>query len=392
MNNKDNKNNKTNNIHFIKAPFSSIKDANFEKSSEYVKEKYDYEIKEDLTKTTYSPVIRPALGYKLLYEYVKKHKLNNPKDIIVTIGGDQSLSVSTISAMNDLYKNLYVLWIDSYPDLHNILTSYEKSLNRMSLSSLLDLSEKIVDTPNKLNTNNVICLGLRDIDDFELESLNQNSITYFDMKRINKLGMKTVVDYVKEVIGNNPLHITFDLKAFDDKLVPSIYDKGKAEKKEKEKGLSVNDLDMICSSFRNNLVSIDVTEFSPSDNYKENHSTAEIARKCIIKCFDLKEKSLNIYNEDSYFLIYRPLSQKDPFADIGWYVLRGLDKENMNNILKHIPNDTIISIDVDGIDCLVTKTTINEQNNKEYYMAKTVNDVTLLPKEKLDMVFELINS
>ena len=377
--------------HFIKAPFSSIKDATFEKGPEYIKEKYDYEIKEALTKTTYTPVVRPGLGYNLLYKYIKEYKEKNPKDIVVTIGGDQSLSISTISAMNDTYKNLYVLWIDSYPDMHNILTSYDKSLNRMSLSSLLDLSEKVISPKNNLTSDQVICLGLNNADDFEYSSLDENSITYFDMKRIRKLGIKQVVNFIEEIIGDDPLHISFDLKAFDSELAPSIYDKGKAIDKNEQKGLNINDLDLICSTLNNNLVSIDITEFNPTKENKQNHCTAEVARKCIVKCLNLAEKSLNVYNEESYFLIYRPLSQKDPYADIGWYVLRGLDNITKNEIMKHISNDAIISIEVDGIDCLVTKTTIYEQQTKEYYAASTINDTTLLPKEKLDMVFELIN-
>ena len=66
----------------------------------------------------------------------------------------------------------------------------------------------------------------------------------------------------------------------------------------------------------------------------------------------------------------------------------------MNNI---IIDDNIINLVYDETDgyekeVMITTTSVNEQNEKSYYTAETINDVVLFPQEKVCMCFELVNS
>ena len=121
-----------------------------------------------------------------------------------------------------------------------------------------------------------------------------------------------------------------------------------------------------------------------------------MCRVIIKSIFNIKEKSLNIFTEDSRFLIYRPVEQIS-HDDIGWYIVKFLTIKERETFLKHlIDNVVTISIpDVEkGIDIevYVTSTSGQEQNQKSFYTAKNMSDYCLFPSEKISMIFELLNT
>ena len=136
---------------------------------------------------------------------------------------------------------------------------------------------------------------------------------------------------------------------------------------------------------------MDITEFNPyigtNDDVKK---TREIARKCLIEAFNINEKSINIFNEGSNFLIYRP-SLQSSIEDYGWYLMSDISADLKNTIMEKIDDDLIISVDIDDMVYLITKTTIYEQNNKSYYATVKITDTVLFTNEKIFMAFELIN-
>ena len=124
---------------------------------------------------------------------------------------------------------------------------------------------------------------------------------------------------------------------------------------------------------------------------------------------DIEEKKINLFNENSRFLIFRELKQKSE-DDIGWYILRLISMTDRMKILEYIQDDKIYVINLNefGIELfdndndndsdelidneiLVAATTIDDQNKKTYYLSKSIMDCTLFPQEKFLMGFELVN-
>ncbi len=115
----------------------------------------------------------------------------------------------------------------------------------------------------------------------------------------------------------------------------------------------------------------------------------------------MKEYSINIYNENTRFLIFKPVDELcnpneiDIGDDYGWYILRNIPKELKEELFKEIEDDSIKIITINenntDIDIMVSSSTINEQNNKCYYTSSSYKDCTLYPDEKISMMFELIN-
>ena len=150
---------------------------------------------------------------------------------------------------------------------------------------------------------------------------------------------------------------------------------------------------------KENIVALDIVEFNPMiGNRKDVEATKDIIKYILKIIFDIKEKRINLFSEYTPFLIYRPIEQIDYETDIGWYILRGMNFQQREELINLIPDDSIITLDIDlndnGIEetFLITKTTINEQDEKSYFAASTIEDTTLFPQEKAFMCFELINS
>ena len=104
-----------------------------------------------------------------------------------------------------------------------------------------------------------------------------------------------------------------------------------------------------------------------------------------------KSKSVQVFNEKSKFLIFRPTELIDE-GDYGWYILRGLGMDFRRKILDELKDDAIIDFDIGEQSFFVTTTTMEDQNKMNYLVNKRLLDLVLFPDEKRDMCFELINS
>lgn len=251
--------------------------------------------------------------------------------------------------------------------------------------------EKKYLTNKNLDSSQLILLGLEFLSDIEEERLKSEGIFYYNEKVINKLG-KELVNVMIDDVGNNNYHIVLDLRSFETKFTPSTFD-------QKRKGLI--DLGLIIDFIKKikdhkKPQSLTIYGFNPLKDDTFNRQTAEIVKHILIYCFDIKEKKINVFSEDSEFLIWRPLEQENQEADIGWYILRGIPPESKEKLLKAIPADKIITWEYENEkgeeeSILLTKTTVKEQNEKSYLTATNIGDLALFVNEKIDMVFELIN-
>lgn len=392
-------------LHFIKAPcHQSSRNQGFQFAPDEIKQKYDFEIKTDLFNGSIVDIpnkkIELCRGYEILYKYILQYTKVNPNDKIITIGGDHSISAGTIAAMNEkcmkqygdkCVSELVVLWIDAFPDIDDFSTSETFNLNEMPVASLLGLCDNHF-IPQKLlmKKDQFIYYGLLDKDD-TLDTIKEFKIPFFTANKIKAIGLENIIKIIKNMIGDKPLYVSLDMKVFNEQLIKSVDPVNKD-------GLELEYIEKLLVSLKNNIVGMDIVEFNPQINNIENAKiTRDTIRYLLTKIFDIKEKSINVFTEDSQFLIYRPLDQDDLHDDIGWYILRGISIKDREELIKLITDDQIITIEIDDnetMECgtyLITKTSMNEQNEKSYYTAESINDSVLFPQEKVCMMFELVN-
>jgi len=93
-------------------------------------------------------------------------------------------------------------------------------------------------------------------DDNNLDLVNEYGITYFTLNKIKTIGINKIIPIIKEMVGNKPVHISLDMKAFDRTLAPSVHSSG-------ENGLNLDQIECLLLELGKNIVSMDIVEFNP---------------------------------------------------------------------------------------------------------------------------------
>ncbi len=350
-----------------------------------------------------------------------KQIFTSKEECYVNISTDRAISSATLSALNELYKykngkvydsDLKIIYIDSKADLN--INNYDEKLNnynyRMSVvSNLLALStdEDITRTYTKhvipLKLDQFTFIGLNDITPYEENLFLKENSDYYDLKRLNK-NLESILNKIVNKFSDSPVAIIFDMSVFDLNIAPCTI-----RENDKNVGLNLDQLNLILKHLSNmnkkynNVKMIDITGhyLSLADTSPAFRVTIETITKIYSNILNLKEYSINIFNENTRFLIYKPVDEiceetEESIGDnYGWYILRNVPMDFKNDLLKQIDNDSITIIDIpdedEEIQVMISSTTILEQNDKCYYTATSYKDCTLYPDEKMAMAFELIN-
>ena len=110
------------------------------------------------------------------------------------MGGDHSCGTGSVYGSFKKYKdNLKVLWIDAHADINTINSSPSGNYHGMPVSHLLG-----IDSMNEiegyewkienLKPENIVYLGIRDLDKGELKNINDHGIKGFSPKQIQDEG------------------------------------------------------------------------------------------------------------------------------------------------------------------------------------------------------------
>lgn len=178
-----------------------------------------------------------------------------PRPLI--LGGDHSISSSTILASLVKYPDLEVIWVDAHPDINTYSSSWSGNRHGCPLSIATGLEDEHwgsrMDIPT-LDFDKLTYCGIRDIDEFEGNIIKE--------KNIRVLDVEFTIDYIKRV--NKPIHISFDVDALDPYLVDSTGTPVPG-------GLKTHEVRSIIEAAlgTGNLVSLDVVEFNVALGDKE---------------------------------------------------------------------------------------------------------------------------
>ena len=176
----------------------------------------------------------------------------------INIGGDHSMAIATGAYSLNNYPDVKFIWIDAHPDINTFESSSTKNVHGMPLAYLTGLScnSNINFIKNKLPFNNLLYIGIRDIDPFEAEIINSKNISSISPKICNK-NIKNVCSKITEFAKDSPIHISFDVDSMDSKIVPCT---GTPVKN----GLSKKVTKTILSHIINNcnVINMDITELN----------------------------------------------------------------------------------------------------------------------------------
>ena len=221
------------------------------------------------------------------------YNLVPPKNIF--IGGDHSMAIGSISSMLDIHKdNLKVIWIDAHADLNKPDTSLSGNLHGQPLSYLMGHNPGATDPGmalrsdsenewswlypiHKLKANNLHYIGLRDLDDYEIDTINKLNINFYESPLL--IETEKIIDEILSISPNQKIHVSLDVDGICPTLAPST---GTPVKD----GITEMEIFTILDKIKEtgNLVSLDITEINPLlGTEDELIKTLDISSKCILK-------------------------------------------------------------------------------------------------------------
>lgn len=178
----------------------------------------------------------------------------------INIGGDHSMSIATVADSLNRTKDgeLKVLWFDAHPDINTYKSSPSKNFHGMPLSYLtgLDNNDAFSFIINKLPIQNIMYIGIRDINKYEQKIINKHDMWYLTSDEIND-DHKYSYDLIKSFIGNDPFHLSFDVDCLDPSIISST---GTPVKN----GLELEQTKYIIDKLldKPNLINMDITELN----------------------------------------------------------------------------------------------------------------------------------
>jgi len=146
------------------------------------------------------------------------------------IGGDHSIAMGTVSGLSTHLKKsnekLGLIWFDAHGDMNLPDSTPSGNIHGMPLAHLLgygdpDLSSILGASP-AVSPENVVLIGIRDIDQVERDFINASGVTAFTMRDIDQLGMAKVASKAHEIVNNGTagFHVSFDLDGCDPEVIP----------------------------------------------------------------------------------------------------------------------------------------------------------------------------
>ncbi|MBS0611326.1 MAG: arginase [Proteobacteria bacterium] len=195
------------------------------------------------------------------------------------MGGDHCLAIGSISAAaqhcHARGRRLKVLWFDAHADANTPASSPSGNLHGMPVACLLGHGPvpltRLADATPALQAQQITLIGVRSVDATEKRFVNALGIEVYDMRSIDELGMRAVVQAaLADVDENTHLHLSFDMDGLDPTIAPGVGTPVRGGPTYRETQLC---MEMLADSGA--LGSVDIMELNPALDLR--NQTAELA-------------------------------------------------------------------------------------------------------------------
>jgi len=146
----------------------------------------------------------------------------------LVLGGDHSVAIGTLAGLSGHYGKLGVIWFDAHGDLNHEGTTPSGNMHGMALAAAVGHgSFTLADIPGAgplIRPENVVLVGVRDLDPGEKEFIRSSGMTCFTMHEIDRMGIHAVMEQAIAAAGRNTdgVHVSFDLDCLDPIQAPGV--------------------------------------------------------------------------------------------------------------------------------------------------------------------------
>ncbi|HEY6445024.1 MAG TPA: arginase [Acidobacteriaceae bacterium] len=210
----------------------------------------------------------------------------------VILGGDHSVAAGSVSGVAKFYReqnqSIGLIWMDAHADINTPATSPSGNVHGMPLAALLGLGPdpltNLLGFAPKVQPDNVVLVGVRDIDATEKENIKRAGITeVYTMRDIDERGMRTVMEEALRAAGRGTAgyHVSLDMDWIDPEDAPGVGTPVRGGATYREAHLA---MEIIADHGR--MLSLEVVEVNPVID--EHNRTAALAVELISSAFGKK--------------------------------------------------------------------------------------------------------
>ena len=272
----------------VSSEWKKINNRCSEKSSEYIRyfeeegqEKAESYFKKEIENINYTQSILAQNLKERCHSLIKENK------IMGVLGGDHSVALGSIQAINDEYDDFGILQIDAHADLKKNYFGFEQSRN--------SIMRNVLNTCP--NMSKLIQIGVRELSEEEFTFSKEESriSTYYDWDvKKELLNGKTWLEIVKNIIREMPnnIYVSFDIDGLKPYLCPNT-------STPKDGGFELNEIQFLLKELVNagkKIVGFDLCEVSPN---VDNDIDAYIGAKALWELICYTEKSRRNFINDN---------------------------------------------------------------------------------------------
>jgi arginase len=222
-----------------------------------------------------NPWQKPVEGYRHLAEVVAWNRavmdavgaeLDEGR-LPILLGGDHCLGLGSITAVarhcRKTGRQLRVLWLDAHADFNTSQVTPSGNVHGMPVACLCGLGPEALtrlggEAP-AMRPDEIRQIGIRSVDEGEKRLVQEYGLDVYDMRYIDEIGMKRVMEEALEGVDDNThLHVSFDVDFLDPSIAPGVGTTVPGGPNYREAQLV---MEMIADTGR--MASLDIVELNP---------------------------------------------------------------------------------------------------------------------------------
>lgn len=145
----------------------------------------------------------------------------------IFLGGDHSISIGTVSAMDAHGENVGVIWVDAHGDFNTPEITPSGNVHGMALAALMGRGPSELTDLGRvgpaLKPSEAVIIGARDLDPLERVALREAGVRVITMREIDEVGMAVAAHRALEHLqGLKKIHISLDMDSLTPNEAPGV--------------------------------------------------------------------------------------------------------------------------------------------------------------------------
>lgn len=150
----------------------------------------------------------------------------DPEVFPIVLGGDHSIAMGSVTGCARR-ERCGLVWVDAHGDFNTPDTSPSGNIHGMPLAALCGFGDgRLVDIAwpgAKVRPEDVVLIGVRDLDGEERRLMREAGVTVYTMTEIDHLGLARIAAETMDRLSGLPrLHVSFDADVLDPEIAPGV--------------------------------------------------------------------------------------------------------------------------------------------------------------------------